>query len=141
MTQARDTDDPERLTELRWSGAIRAWMQHDPSPLQTLLSELPAPAFAVEFLRDVVAGKAQREKGRQPRLTPASERDLTTEVYTAWDAEECSPAGRDGSPRDRAIAAVAERHHMSADRLRGIVDKVRDEGLTREIWTRFMRRP
>lgn len=140
MHEARDIDDPQRLAELRWNAAIAAWMRRDPAPLVALLGELrDVPDFAVEFLRDLAAGTVERPSGAEAARSPAHERRIAFAVYAAWEALEAEPRSRAGSPKDRAIATVAQRLGMAQGQVRGVLDKVTRQGLTRDVWARFLR--
>jgi hypothetical protein len=112
------------------------------APVHAMIMEagLPIPAFAVEFLTDVVGGKAARPDGRPCRLAPMQERELAIEVFRAQDAESAKGRRRNARVFDAAIAAVAKCHRgMSTGRIRGIVNKVTAQGLTPDVWRRWIR--
>lgn len=137
---ARDYDDPELVADRRWSGAIRDWLAGKPEGLCAAIldAHLLISNDARQFLADLAAGKVQRSKGRPLARSAADERRLTGLVYAEWDRLLAAGKGgaRDGSPRDKAIEAVASQHRVSPDQLRGIVNKVRDAGMDRAFWAK-----
>lgn len=139
MTEAREISDPERLAELRWGAAIKAWERRDPAPLIALINALPVPAFAAELLRELAEGTAKHPPGTPEARSPAHERRIAFATFEAWDRFASGPRSSEGSPKDRAIASAAERFGMRPEQVRGVLQKVTREGLTRDVWARYLR--
>lgn len=134
------TDD-EFQAFARWGSAITRWQEGQPAPLCALvLAHESLPDFVRDFLADLVAGKAKRRRGAPPKYSGTQERALFTEVMQRWDdLEGADKTTGNTGPRDEAISYVADRHTMKSDALRGIVDRLRTAGMTRELWARYMR--
>lgn len=140
MTEATDTNDPQVAVERRWGNAIAQWQLGKPEPLCDLFAAMPVPEFAREFLADMARGQVARPMGRRQRLPAAEEREVFFEVMRELDRMEDQGARRSAlRPHDRAVAAVAKSRGWSPDRVRGVVDKARNQGLHRTIWQRWLR--
>ncbi len=131
--KARDTNDTARLRDLKWNAAIGRWQEGDGEPLRVLLlaARGVVPAFAREFLADVVTGAAKRRQGRPDERTPEHKRQIWQEVMLGMDA---------GESQADAIARVAEQRGLPSDGpVRRIVADMGVLGLTRDLWTEKMR--
>jgi len=127
-----------RDIELRWMVAIDEFRERKLQRLETELGELRIPLFAREFLVDVARGMVQpRHKGRPPKWTEGTKRKLVCEVYAEWDRLK-KPKAR--SPLETAIATIAERHKISDDTLRRIMEELRrQQGFTPEVWRTYLK--
>ena len=122
MTETEMTE-----TELRWTYAIRCWFDGHGGLLATAIRDksLPLSDEARDFLSDLADGKVNKGKGGRPAERPGwVERSIVAEVFTHWEH----------LSKEAACAAVAERRGASEDEIRGVVDKVQKDGLTREQW-------
>jgi hypothetical protein len=89
------------------------------------------PAFAREFLADLVIGAAQRTQGRPDERTPEHKRQIWRDVMPLMDA---------GESQADAVAHVTKRRGMTSDApVRRIVADERKQGITRDLWTAKMR--
>ena len=141
MNGTSDADNAR--AEYQWGAAINRWFERDPSALSALIrnSSLHIPDYAREFLADLADGKVSRGKGGRPVERHGwVERSIVAEVFREWDAAEALAPGVHGahrdSPKDAACKAVAERrgNDPTEDAVRGLVDKLRKVGFTREGW-------
>jgi hypothetical protein len=121
-----DVDDAVQR-EQRWSHAIGEWQEGRPDALGDEIAELRSlPDFARDFLVNLVFGKALRRKGRPLKRTQQEEREIAVEVFDQQDTA--------AKTKDKAIAAVAVQRNMSEDEVRGVVDKLREQGFARWNW-------
>ena len=128
----------EELSLHRWDAAIAKWFERDSAALRLLIldASLSPPDFAREFLADIVEGKVSRGKGGRPSERDGwVERAIVAEVFAEWDAAEAlTRCDRSDTPKDCALALVANRRNISTDAVRGLVDKLKKCGITREKW-------
>lgn len=123
----RNMDDPDYLAERQWGAAISRWFEHEPSALAALIraSDSLIPDFAREFLADLAEGKVSRGKGGRPgKRYDQIERSIVAEVFAKW--EHIAQAA--------AFDQVADCRGITPDAVRGLVDKFRRQGWTRERW-------
>ena len=129
--EARDNDSPEVILEIRWAYAYGQWLEHKPEALQALIREgASMNENTKEFFCALVAGKADRGKGgRRPSRRPNDEREIVVAVFDRWET----------SSREAAIAEVAQARGMTEDEVRGLVQRFREAGWTREFWREYLR--
>ena len=119
----RDTNS----TEHEWGAAIEQWFGGNSDALSALVrdTDTAIPDYAREFLADLSAGNVSRGKGGRPEDRDGwLERKIVAEVFRVWETQ----------PKDAACESVADRHNISAGAVRGLVDKLRKAGFTREAW-------
>ncbi len=146
--EMRDYYDPAVWYERRWHAAINRWMESAPDRSAAELEELlrdsnnEIPDFAREFLADLVAGKVEPNTGGRPEERSAGyKRAIAYEVYAEQARFKAMPQkDRTGSPRDKAVASVAERRKLKGGTVRVIVEEMTRAGLTFDIWERYIRR-
>jgi hypothetical protein len=127
----------------RWEAALQAWMVGRPDLLAKLILDesFCIPDNMRHFLSDLVLGKVKKRGGRPPEYTGQAVRQLFEEVMEAWDAQGDTSGDRSNTgARDAAIEHVSALHGMEGDALRGVIDRLRADGMTREFWSRHMRR-
>lgn len=111
----------------RWGASYGQWLDGDTSAMEALLRD-PAqeiPAWVRDFLADLAAGMVSRGKGGRPAERDGwVERAIVAEVFAEWDK----------AAKDEACATVADRRGVNADVIRGVVDKLRRKGITRDKW-------
>ena len=125
--ESKDTNDPSLILERRWGGAITEWMERDGTALAALTRDAskPIPPFVREFLADLAARTVTRGKGGRPVERHGwVERAIVAEVFSEWDA----------TSKELACATVAELRGLEPDAVRGVVDRLRKLGITRERW-------
>ena len=130
--ESKDTNDPSLILERRWGGAITEWMERDGTALAALVRDAsqPTPDFAREFLADLVAGTVTRGKGGRPVVRHGRvERSIVAAVFSEWDA----------TSKELACEKVAEGRRITPDAVRGVVDRLRKLGITRERWHKWGR--
>lgn len=135
--QCEPAQDVENSPDHRWAFAIKEWQSKRPKVLVAELNNLHVPEFVREFLCDLALKKVAPLTNSRPRKrTHADERTLAREVYAEWDRLKELKVK---SPRDQAIASVAENKKMSEDALRGIMEAFRDAGVTKAVWRSYLK--
>ncbi len=142
--QVEDMDGAEAVARRRWFAAYRAWCEGDREALAAWVAD-PCNEMnddAREFFAALVRGEANpRPQGGAPEVrAPEHERRIACAVYAAWDAHKRAGRSREGSPKDRAIAEVCARYRMTEGQVRHVLAKTSGDGLTFDVWRRYMRR-
>jgi len=118
------------LNKVAWYRAIEDWQYSKPEPLTALLrGKTPIPEDARGWLAQLALGQAKKKRGRRPAefnmLAFVSETlksvTITREFRQELALEKGLPRQRGGTPKERALATVAERHGMTDDELSQIV--------------------
>lgn len=122
-----DESDSQWQIDLRWIGAVNAWFDGDAAPLERALRDgVPLNEDVRTFLADLVAGRVNRGKGGRPTERHGwVERSIAAEVLALRDT---------GMTADAAYAEVAQRRGDSESVIRGVVEKLRGQGITLERW-------
>ena len=107
--------------------AINAWFDGQGGMLAAAIRDTSLPLIddARAFLSDLADGKISKGKGGRPVERHGwVERSIVAEVFTHWEH----------SSKEAACAAVAARRGASDGEIRGVVDKLRKLGFTRDRW-------
>jgi hypothetical protein len=116
----------------QWGRAITAWFDRQHGDLVDLIKDptQEIPDFAREFLADLVDGKVEHGRGgRPPKRFARDEREIVAECFKEWES----------TTKDDACAIVAERHELPDEAVRGLMDKFRKYGITKEAWIKWGR--
>jgi hypothetical protein len=113
--------------EQHWGAAIEQWLAGDGAAVGVLVRDNsePLPIFARDFLADLATGRVNRGKGGRPENNLGrTERAIVFAVFTRWET----------TSKDAAIGAVADKRRTTEGAIRATVDKLRKQGITRELW-------
>lgn len=121
-----DSDDPDRQNRIKWGCAIQNWQEGYKLLLRPLLADtsIPIPDFAREFLADLAEESVIKDDGRPTERSGELERKIVADVFRAWD----------GSTKERACFYVADRHALTPDAVRGLLERFIRLGITRKAW-------
>jgi len=119
-------DDPHYLSVHKWCAAIERWFERDGSAVSKLVRDNsePIPDFAREFLSDLAAGLPRGKGGRPEKRFGEVDRAIVFEVFTCWKT----------TTKEVAIATVEAKRNMTEGKVRGIVNKLYKQGITRKRW-------
>lgn len=135
-------DEEQWSQELRWTAAISRWLDGEPAELVAAIHdrELAMSSEARAFFADLATGQVKKPSGRPTEYEGWVERSIVAEVFTEWERLLAQPrVGRGGTPQDLAFAAVGEKRKTRSDAIRGVVKRLRRQGITLEFWQRIGR--
>lgn len=128
--------DIDRDGELRWIFAVAEWFAGNKEPLAAAILDpsLPLVPDVRAFLADLISGTVERPQGRPSEYSGRVERSIAARFFAEWERLDNLPRLKGQSPRNEAFETVAAALDMRPDQIRGVIERLRKDGITVDLW-------